>query len=85
MVLDADQAIAKKLKAKITPEVIVLTRDSDSPIYQGAIDNLYADYGKKRKVATESYLSNALNQYLTGQEISVPKTKAIGCFLSFDE
>lgn len=85
IVLDANQVIARRVGAKVTPEAIVISHDSVKPAYRGAIDNLYAGYGKKRRAATEHYLANALNDLLARKTVSVPQTKPIGCFISFDE
>lgn len=84
VVVDANQAIAKSVKATVTPEVCVLRRGSAEPVYRGAIDNLYAGYGKKRRKATEHYLQDALAALLSDQPIEVATTQPIGCFLSFE-
>jgi thiol-disulfide isomerase/thioredoxin len=85
IVLDANQVIARRVGAKVTPEAIVIPHDSGKPAYRGAIDNLYAEYGKKRRAATEHYLANALNDLLARKTVSVPQTKPVGCFISFDD
>lgn len=82
VVLDGDQAIAKRVGATVTPEVVVLERGKEEPIYRGSIDNLYAGYGKKRRQANKHFLKDALDQWLSGQPIAEPKTNPIGCFIS---
>ena len=84
VVLDADQSIARAVNATITPAAVVLARHRSMPIYRGAIDNRYAGYGKKRQVANEFFLQDALISYLADESIAVPKTTPIGCFISFD-
>lgn len=85
VILDSDQSIAKRCSAEVTPEAVVWQRELNAPVYRGAISNLYAGYGEKRPVATEQYLRNALDEVLAGKPISVPTTKPIGCFISFDK
>lgn len=84
IVLDATQAIARRVGAKVTPEAVVIAPDSPEPVYRGAIDNLHADYGKKRRVASERYLTNALDEVLDGKRVTRPRTKPVGCFIAFD-
>ena len=85
VLLDADQSIARAVNATVTPEAVVLARHRSTPVYRGAIDNRYAGYGKKRQVANQFFLKDALSSYLAGESISVPKTTPIGCFISFDD
>ena len=85
VVLDKDQSIARRVGATVTPEVVVISGSNDDPLYQGRIDNLYENYGKKRQAATRHYLKDALDQLLAGKEIQTRSTKPIGCFISFDE
>ena len=85
VVLDRDQSLARRVSVTVTPEAVVLGRSENDPIYQGRIDNLYADYGKKRASATEHYLRDALDQFLAGENIKTRRTKPIGCFISFED
>ncbi|MEM7457188.1 MAG: redoxin family protein [Planctomycetota bacterium] len=84
VVLDADQEIARAAGATVTPSAIVLSRESEQPVYSGAIDNLYAGYGRKRPAATEHYLADALAAVLQDREITLRETTPVGCFISFD-
>ena len=83
--LDNDQTIAKALSARVTPEAIVIRRGSSVPIYRGAIDNLYEDYGKKRPAPTRHYLKDACDELLAGTDISTKSTTPIGCHIAFEE
>ena len=83
VVMDASQRIAKRVAAKVTPEAIVLRRGDNKPVYRGAIDNLYEGYGKKRRRANKHHLRDAMNQLLAGEQIAVPVTKPLGCFISY--
>lgn len=84
VVMDPNQVLARRMGAEVTPEAFVLERGSAEPVYRGAIDNLYADYGKRRVTATEKYLQAALEDLLAGMDILRPVTKPVGCFISYD-
>ncbi|MEM7558670.1 MAG: redoxin family protein, partial [Planctomycetota bacterium] len=81
VVLDDNQRIARRAGAKVTPETFVFVPHQSDPVYRGAIDNLYADYGKKRQSASKNYLHDCLGQLLAGNKIATPETKPLGCFL----
>lgn len=77
-IIDYDKKLSVKLDAKTTPEVFVVN-DVDEILYQGAIDDLYYDLGKKRSKARIFYLKNALNSVIQHQPITIKTTVAIGC------
>ena len=83
--IDADQSIARAVNATVTPEAVVLARRRSRPIYRGAIDNQYAGYGKKRPVANQFFLRDALISFLAEEPLAVPNTTPVGCFISFDD
>jgi peroxiredoxin len=82
IVMDADHAIARKLDAKKTPEAVVIGNNG-RVVYQGRIDDLHQGFGKKRSVVTREDLRIALNEMDAGKSISVPKTNAVGCSISY--
>lgn len=75
--LDDGQEVFPKYGATKTPHVYLLQKENDKNIvkYIGAIDNSSRD----PKAVTEKYLENALDEILSGKEVSVKETKAIGC------
>lgn len=77
--LDDRHTLSKALHATVTPEVIVFI--PGRVVYQGRIDNKYADFGKVRPQATTHELRDALDAVLAGKPVPHPVTKAIGCFL----
>lgn len=85
IVLDRELRIARRVHAEVTPEAIVIQRGVPSPVYRGAIDDQYVDYGKKRPVPGQRYLVNAIEDILANRPVSHPLTKPIGCFISYDE
>jgi thiol-disulfide isomerase/thioredoxin len=83
-IFDANQQIAKRLKAQITPEVVVVNHtQNDEIVYRGAVDNTYPALGKRRMVVTEHFLNDALTALLKGSKDYLSTTKAVGCYITF--
>jgi hypothetical protein len=76
--MDTRQALAKKLKATVTPEAVVVDAHG-KVLYQGRVDNWYEDFGKQRYNATTHELQDALDEILSGKKVTTPVTKAVGC------
>src|SRR5580765_7686631 len=58
-VIDTDGAMARRAKATVTPEAVVVDR-TGGVRYRGRIDNQYAALGKPRRVVTEHDLRDAI-------------------------
>jgi hypothetical protein len=80
-IIDAKQVLVKAAGATVTPEVAVVTADG-SLAYRGRIDNMWATWGQSRREATELNLRNALDQVVAGKSVTVPRTKAVGCYIT---
>lgn len=80
--LDSKNELVKRLEAEITPEVFLENTLTRQVVYRGAIDDWFADVGKRRITTTAFYLLNAIQESLRGQLVSVPKTKAVGCIIN---
>ena len=68
----------------VKPEVAVLSPKGDL-LYRGRIDDLYADFGKRRTRPTSRELKDALETVLAGKPITVTRTEAIGCDIDFPD
>lgn len=82
VLLDHDQSLARRMNATVTPEVVVLRFDAeDAPraVYQGAVNNLYADLGSRRQEATEHYARDGISAAHAGTAVRVPYRTPIGC------
>jgi len=78
---DAKHMLVRAAKAEVTPEAVVF--DARGRVaYRGRINNLYADFGKPRRVITEHNLREALQSLLEDKTIKQPRTEAIGCFIA---
>ncbi|MBP9924453.1 MAG: thioredoxin family protein [Cyclobacteriaceae bacterium] len=77
-VFDQTQAIAKAYGATNTPHVFVLDKNLRVS-YIGAID----DNPRKAQDVTKRYVEDAVDALLANKPISVTKTKAIGCGITW--
>ena len=75
---DTAQVVAKKLGAKITPEVIVLD-SAGTVLYQGRINDLYLGPTKRQREVKTNDLRDALAAVKAGAPVATPKTEAVGC------
>jgi len=80
VLLDRKHDLVKAVGAKITPEAVVLTAGGDIA-YQGRIDDMYPDLGKKRNAPTRRDLREALTEILAGKPVTVPRTEPVGCYI----
>lgn len=74
---DESQEVASTYGATNTPHVYVLSKDDDNLKieYVGAIDNNADDASE----ATKHYVQDAVNALLSGDNVPVAGTKAVGC------
>lgn len=79
VIRDTDQILRHALGASVTPEAFVIERGQTR--YQGRIDNLYIDFGKRLVVATRHYLADALRDVAAGNPVALPAVPALGCDL----
>ncbi|MEM8894955.1 MAG: redoxin domain-containing protein [Bacteroidota bacterium] len=78
---DRNRILTDVVKATVTPEIIMVDNKGDL-IYRGMIDNWFYALGKYRRVTTEFYLQDAIEAYLSNQQVAVQKTDPIGCFIN---
>ena len=82
--IDEDSRLAKTLGAERTPEAFLLDRKF-AVKYRGMIDDsAWEGANRRKKIQQEDrFLENALNQFLSGKDIELAKTKAKGCDIEF--
>jgi thiol-disulfide isomerase/thioredoxin len=81
VLFDPKQMLVRLAGATATPEAAVLSNDG-AVLYLGRIDNRIVDFDKRRPVATESDLRNALDAVLAAQPVPHPKTEVTGCAIN---
>lgn len=79
-VVDSSRVMAKRAKASVTPEAVVVDR-AGKIRYRGRIDNFYAALGKTRRQVTEHDLRTALDAVLSGGSVPKAETEALGCYI----
>jgi thioredoxin-related protein len=77
---DKEYLLRDYCAASTTPEVFLIDKNGKI-FYSGAIDNWAITLGKQRQVISEHYLGDAINEVLQGKEVSVSKTRAVGCII----
>jgi len=83
ILMDHEQSVARSLNATRTAEVICLQPKSWKVFYRGAIDDQLG-YGTERQQPIQTYLENALNNFLSGKKVSPAKTDFKGCRIQFE-
>jgi len=78
VLLDKEQALAKQVQAKITPEAVVTGPDGKT-LYQGRINDLYLGPTKRQRAATTKDLRDALDAIIAGNPVPSPQEPAQGC------
>ncbi len=79
--IDKEKRITKTARATITPEVVAFNARGEI-LYRGAIDDWAIAPGKKKQNASKRYLNNAIQAFITGSEIPVKTTRAVGCLIN---
>lgn len=78
VLLDKEQALARQVQAKITPEAVVIDADGKT-LYKGRINDLYLGPTKRQRAATTQDLRDALDAIITGKPVPEPQHEAQGC------
>ncbi len=80
VLLDPKRELVRFTGVTIAPEAAVIL-PGQKVAYHGRIDDLYADYGKRRAAPTQRTLRDALDAVLAGKPVAHTTTKAIGCYI----
>ena len=81
-ILDRELRLAARIGATTTPEAALLSPEG-AVLYLGCIDDLYADFGKKRAQPTHRDLRDAIETLLAGRAVAQNRTAALGCQIDF--
>jgi len=79
--IDPQKVLTKYLNATTTPECILLNKMGNI-VYRGQIDNWAVSLGSQRKLITEKYLANAIDELLSNKNIAIKQTTPIGCMIN---
>ena len=78
---DPGHRLTRRLRARVTPEVVVLGPDRRTVLYRGRLNDAYAGLGQHRPVTRRHELADALADVLAGRPVAVPQTEPVGCFI----
>ena len=78
VLLDPFHRLVEFTGVTTAPEVAVVSPEGKI-LYKGRIDDLFADFGKRRPEPTHRDLREALDSILAGKDVKTPITKAVGC------
>lgn len=76
--VDATSDVARAFGATRTPEAFLFDADGEL-VYHGTID----DNAQKPKEVSKTYLRDALDAVVAGNEVPTAETKALGCTIKF--
>jgi len=79
--LDKNTSFARKLSARVTPEIVIAECVSGLVRYRGLIDDAYAGLGVKKTNTGSQYFINAVRAIASGEREYQSETKAIGCMI----
>lgn len=82
-ILDRELRLAARVGATMTPQAALLSPEG-AVLYLGRIDDIYADYGKKRAQPAHRDLRDAIEAVLAGRAVPRPRTPTLGCHIDFD-
>jgi peroxiredoxin len=83
VLIDDTQEIARLLEVKRTAETICVDTATWTVFYRGALDDQLVE-GAQKPQASEKYVENALDQFLTAKSIKRPATVGRGCLITFE-
>ncbi len=80
IVIDREHWLVRATGAKMTPEAVVIA-PSGRIAYRGRINDLFTDYGDRRRVVAHHDLRDAISQFVAGKPVESPRVEALGCFI----
>lgn len=80
---DSHQLVSRYFGVKRTCDTIVIDTAKMAVVYRGAVDDQFAE-GAKRPRATAHYLRDALGESLAGKPVTMPRTMAHGCAVTYE-
>jgi hypothetical protein len=76
--MDGDHLLVNLFHVTVTSQSVVVGAGG-KVLYNGRIDDLYLDFGKKRFAPTTHELRDALDAAIADRPAPTPVTKAVGC------
>ena len=78
---DENQSVARNFSAKKTPHAFVIWKEKSDWVieYNGSLD----DNGAESSKITHAYISEAIDNLLVGNKVTIPATNSIGCEIHY--
>ena len=78
---DENQSVARNFSAKKTPHAFVIWKEKSDWVieYNGSLD----DNGAESSKITHAYISEAIDNLLVGNKVTIPTTNSIGCEIHY--
>ncbi|MBU6398995.1 MAG: redoxin domain-containing protein [Verrucomicrobia bacterium] len=83
VLIDDAQGLARLLGVDRTGDAVAISTRDGRVFYHGAVDDQLAE-GAQRPAASAQPLERALDQFLAGTPVEVPRTVAHGCLIHFE-
>jgi thiol-disulfide isomerase/thioredoxin len=80
ILLDPEHRLVGRLGITVTPEAAVVLPGGELA-YRGRIDNVWGDFGSRRREPSRRDLRLAIGAVLAGHPVEPARTEAIGCFV----
>ncbi len=77
---DPQHSLVRLAQAEVTPSAAVFS-PGKKLVYHGRIDNRFVELGRERPEATEHDLADAIEAAVNGRPVTVPVTRAVGCYI----
>ncbi len=81
LVADSALQLTQQFDASVTPEVVVVKQKTKEVMYRGLIDNSFEAVGRRRRVVTQHYLKNSLEDLTEEKILSLTSTIPVGCII----
>jgi hypothetical protein len=76
--MDGEHLLTNLFHVSVTSQSVIVGANG-KVLYNGRIDDLYLDFGKKRFAPTTHDLRDALDAIIAARPVPTPITKAVGC------
>ena len=80
VVIDRKHQLVTATGATVTPEAALISPEGKL-IYRGRINDLFADFGERRRAPTTHDLKHAIQTFLKGETLESARIEAVGCYI----
>jgi hypothetical protein len=81
---DRTQIIARSLELNRTGEVLVIDPKTWNVVYRGPLSDR-VDYERQKEKASKTYVRDALDALIAGNDVAVSQVNAPGCIINYDK